>query len=102
MGKTWCISIIEEYVKAEFPSENIARISRSGAFGPYIPMEYGGVVLNQISYGLIMQKKLNVVILVVRYSIRAVVALSMEIRRTKHNTSKYLKLTGRMDRFFWN
>ncbi|MGB0428573.1 MAG: acyl-CoA dehydrogenase family protein, partial [Flavobacteriales bacterium] len=27
-----------------------------GAFGPYIPMEYGGAGLDQISYGLIMQE----------------------------------------------
>jgi len=27
-----------------------------GAFGPYIPTEYGGAGLDQISYGLIMQE----------------------------------------------
>jgi glutaryl-CoA dehydrogenase len=27
-----------------------------GAFGPYIPEEYGGAGLDQISYGLIMQE----------------------------------------------
>ena len=27
-----------------------------GAFGPYIPSEYGGAGLDQISYGLIMQE----------------------------------------------
>ena len=49
--------IIEEYAqKAEFPSQIITGLSEIGAFGPYIPEEYGGAGLDQISYGLIMQE----------------------------------------------
>ena len=31
-------------------------MAQIGAFGPYIPTEYGGAGLDQISYGLIMQE----------------------------------------------
>ncbi|WP_291865527.1 acyl-CoA dehydrogenase family protein [Maribacter sp.] len=49
--------IIEEYAqKAEFPNQIIKGLAEVGAFGPYIPMEYGGAGLDQISYGLIMQE----------------------------------------------
>lgn len=49
--------IIEEYAqKAEFPMQIISGLAEIGAFGPYIPMEYGGAGLDQISYGLIMQE----------------------------------------------
>ena len=49
--------IIEEYAqKAEFPTQIIKGLSEIGAFGPYIPEEYGGAGLDQISYGLIMQE----------------------------------------------
>ncbi|MCK0144517.1 acyl-CoA dehydrogenase family protein [Arenibacter sp. F26102] len=49
--------IIEEYAqKAEFPKQIINGLSEIGAFGPYIPEEYGGAGLDQISYGLIMQE----------------------------------------------
>ena len=49
--------IIEEYAqKAEFPKQIIGGLAEIGAFGPYIPMEYGGAGLDQISYGLIMQE----------------------------------------------
>jgi len=49
--------IIEEYAqKAEFPNQIISGLAEIGAFGPYIPMEYGGAGLDQISYGLIMQE----------------------------------------------
>ena len=49
--------IIEEYAqKAEFPKQIIGGLADIGAFGPYIPMEYGGAGLDQISYGLIMQE----------------------------------------------
>lgn len=49
--------IIEEYAqKAEFPNQIIKGLSEIGAFGPYIPEEYGGAGLDQISYGLIMQE----------------------------------------------
>ncbi|WP_027127367.1 acyl-CoA dehydrogenase family protein [Gelidibacter mesophilus] len=49
--------IIEEYAqKAEFPKQIIDGLAEIGAFGPYIPAEYGGAGLDQISYGLIMQE----------------------------------------------
>ena len=49
--------IIEEYAqKAEFPQQIVQGLAEIGAFGPYIPVEYGGAGLDQISYGLIMQE----------------------------------------------
>ena len=49
--------IIEEYFeKAEFPAQIIPGLGEIGGFGPYIPEEYGGAGLDQISYGLIMQE----------------------------------------------
>ena len=49
--------IIEEAAqKAEFPKSIIPGLAEIGAFGPYIPMEYGGAGLDQISYGIIMQE----------------------------------------------
>jgi len=42
--------------KAEFPKQWIKGLAEIGAFGPYIPTEYGGAGLDQISYGLIMQE----------------------------------------------
>lgn len=49
--------IIEEAAqKAEFPKSIIPGLAEIGAFGPYIPEEYGGAGLDQISYGLIMQE----------------------------------------------
>ena len=49
--------IIEEYAqKAKFPNQIISGLAEIGAFGPYIPEEYGGAGLDQISYGLIMQE----------------------------------------------
>lgn len=49
--------IIEEYAqKAEFPKQIISGLAEIGGFGPYIPTEYGGAGLDQISYGLIMQE----------------------------------------------
>ena len=49
--------IIESYAqKAEFPKQIINGLAEIGAFGPYIPEEYGGAGLDQISYGLIMQE----------------------------------------------
>ncbi len=49
--------IIEEYAqKAEFPKQILKGLAEIGAFGPYIPEEYGGAGLDQISYGLIMQE----------------------------------------------
>ena len=49
--------IIEDYAqKAEFPTQLIQGLAEIGAFGPYIPAEYGGAGLDQISYGLMMQE----------------------------------------------
>ncbi|MBK43014.1 MAG: acyl-CoA dehydrogenase [Flavobacteriaceae bacterium] len=49
--------IIESYSqKAEFPKQIIKGLANIGAFGPYIPENYGGAGLDQISYGLIMQE----------------------------------------------
>lgn len=49
--------IIEDYAqRAEFPKQIIKGLAGIGAFGPYIPTEYGGGGLDQISYGLIMQE----------------------------------------------
>ena len=42
--------------KCEFPKHLIKGLAEVGAFGPYIPAEYGGGGLDQISYGLIMQE----------------------------------------------
>ena len=49
--------IIEDYAqRAEFPKQIISGLAEIGAFGPYIPEEYGGAGLDQISYGIIMQE----------------------------------------------
>lgn len=49
--------IIEEYAqKAEFPRHIQKGLAEIGAFGPYIPAEYGGAGLDYISYGLMMQE----------------------------------------------
>jgi glutaryl-CoA dehydrogenase len=49
--------IIEECAqKAEYPQHLNKGIAEIGGFGPYIPTEYGGAGLDQISYGLIMQE----------------------------------------------
>lgn len=42
--------------KAEFPKQWINGLAEIGAFGPYIPQEYGGAGMDQISYGLLMQE----------------------------------------------
>ena len=42
--------------KSEFPKQIIKGLAEIGGFGPYIPLEYGGAGLDQISYGLIMQE----------------------------------------------
>ena len=49
--------IIEEAAQqAKFPTSIVTGLAGIGAFGPYIPEEYGGAGLDQISYGLIMQE----------------------------------------------
>ena len=49
--------IIEDYYeRAEFPKQVIPGLAAIGGFGPYIPEQYGGPGLDQISYGLLMQE----------------------------------------------
>jgi glutaryl-CoA dehydrogenase len=49
--------IIEDYAqRAEFPKHLVKGLAEVGAFGPYIPEEYGGAGLDHISYGLMMQE----------------------------------------------
>jgi glutaryl-CoA dehydrogenase len=49
--------IIEDYAqKAEFPSQLIKGLAEIGAFGPTIPVEYGGAGLDYMAYGIIMQE----------------------------------------------
>ena len=49
--------IIEDYYeRAEFPKQIIPGLAAIGGFGPYIPEQYGGPGLDQISYGLLMQE----------------------------------------------
>ena len=49
--------IIEDCAqKSEYPIELNKGIAALGGFGPYIPTEYGGAGLDQISYGIIMQE----------------------------------------------
>ncbi|MBC7757433.1 MAG: acyl-CoA dehydrogenase family protein [Phormidesmis sp. FL-bin-119] len=49
--------IIEDFAqKAQFPKHLIPGLADIGAFGPTIPVEYGGAGLDYISYGLIMQE----------------------------------------------
>lgn len=48
---------IEEWCQnAHFPYEIVKKFGDVGAFGPTIPMEYGGGGMDYISYGLIMQE----------------------------------------------
>jgi len=49
--------IIEESCqKSEFPHQIVKGLAEIGAFGSYIPEQYGGMGLDQMSYGLIMQE----------------------------------------------
>jgi glutaryl-CoA dehydrogenase len=49
--------IVEEACQqAKFPKQWVKGLAEIGAFGPYIPQQYGGAGLDQISYGLIMQE----------------------------------------------
>jgi len=49
--------IIEDaFEKGEFPRHLIKGLGEIGGFGPYIPEQYGGPGLDQISYGLLMQE----------------------------------------------
>jgi len=49
--------IIEDYAqRAAFPKHIVKGLGEIGAFGPTIPVEYGGGGLDQIAYGIIMQE----------------------------------------------
>lgn len=49
--------IIEEYAqRAEFPKQLLKGLAEIGAFGPTVPVEYGGAGLDYMSYGIIMQE----------------------------------------------
>jgi glutaryl-CoA dehydrogenase len=49
--------IIEDFAqRAAFPKHLIKGLGEIGAFGPTIPVEYGGAGLDYISYGIIMQE----------------------------------------------
>ena len=49
--------VIEDYAqRAEFPKHVLKGLAEIGAFGPTIPEQYGGLGLDYISYGLIMQE----------------------------------------------
>ncbi len=49
--------IIEDYAqRAEFPKQLLKGLGEIGAFGPTIPVEYGGAGLDYMAYGIIMQE----------------------------------------------
>lgn len=48
--------IEDNYEKAVFPRHLIKELGEIGAFGPFIPIEYGGAGMDYIAYGLIMQE----------------------------------------------
>jgi glutaryl-CoA dehydrogenase len=49
--------IIEDYAqRAEFPKQLLKGLAEIGAFGPTIPVEYGGMGLDYMAYGIIMQE----------------------------------------------
>jgi len=49
--------IIEDAAEKQvFPQHLLPGLGAIGAFGPYIPEQYGGAGLDQISYGLLMQE----------------------------------------------
>lgn len=49
--------IIEKYnQEMKFPMQLVPKMAEMGIFGPTLPEEYGGLGLNNISYGLIMQE----------------------------------------------
>ena len=51
------IPVIEDYCnRAEFPRHLVKEMGEIGAFGPFIPVEYGGAGMDHIAYGLIMQE----------------------------------------------
>jgi glutaryl-CoA dehydrogenase len=54
----WVKREVSNYIcsKSRIPKQILKGLADIGGFGPYIPEEYGGAGLDQISYGLIMQE----------------------------------------------
>ncbi|HEX2786806.1 MAG TPA: acyl-CoA dehydrogenase family protein [Ignavibacteria bacterium] len=51
------LPIIEEYnQEMQFPTQLVPKMGELGVFGPTLPEEYGGMGVNNIAYGLIMQE----------------------------------------------
>jgi glutaryl-CoA dehydrogenase len=51
------IPVIEKYnQEMKFPMELIPKMAELGIFGPTLPLEYGGMEIDNIAYGLIMQE----------------------------------------------
>jgi len=51
------IPVIDKYNQdMKFPKELIPKMAELGIFGPTLPPEYGGMGINNIAYGLIMQE----------------------------------------------
>ncbi|MCB0724029.1 MAG: acyl-CoA dehydrogenase family protein [Ignavibacteriae bacterium] len=51
------LPIIEEYnQEMQFPAQLIPKMAELGVFGPTLPEEYGGMGVNNVAYGLIMQE----------------------------------------------
>ena len=51
------IPIIEQYnQEMKFPMQLVPKMAELGLFGPTLPAEYGGMGVNNIAYGLIMQE----------------------------------------------
>jgi glutaryl-CoA dehydrogenase len=51
------IPIIEKYnQEMKFPMQLIPKMAELGIFGPTLPSKYGGMEINNIAYGLIMQE----------------------------------------------
>jgi glutaryl-CoA dehydrogenase len=51
------IPIIEKYnQEMKFPFQIIPKMGELGVFGPTLPPEYGGMGINNVAYGLIMQE----------------------------------------------
>ncbi|MBS1494048.1 MAG: acyl-CoA dehydrogenase family protein [Bacteroidetes bacterium] len=51
------IPIIEKYNQdMKFPSKLVPKMAELGIFGPTLPVEYGGMGVNNVAYGLIMQE----------------------------------------------
>ncbi len=49
--------IIEDYAqRSEFPKQLLKGLAEIGAFGPTMPIKYGGLGLDYMAYGLIMQE----------------------------------------------